>query len=313
MTKIPFYLNRIRTAACEDGLGTAARETSRIVIRTVSRGFYSFYYTLNEPDIIWDGWDVCIILDACRPDVLFELKDEYDFISDQIPTRTSVGSTSTEWIDSTFDAEYDGYITETAYITGNPFSDNYSELNRLALLDEVWRYAWNADDGTQPPRPLTDRAITIWREKSPKRMIVHYMQPHFPSIPDPLSSGMELDTFGEEWPDRVWDQLETGELSVDRVRKAYLANCRYVLDEVELLLDNLDAPRVVITADHGNAFGEWGHYGHPEGALLPALRRVPWVETTGTDKRTHTPDTYTRDEQTATTVTDRLSALGYRE
>lgn len=37
----------------------------------------------------------------------------------------------------------------------------------------------------------------------------------------------------------------------------------------------VDDVRVVITADHGEAFGGWGAYGHPMGMMHPAVRRVP--------------------------------------
>lgn len=34
----------------------------------------------------------------------------------------------------------------------------------------------------------------------------------------------------------------------------------------------------VITADHGEAFGEGGNYGHPEKSIHPVLVEVPWFE-----------------------------------
>ena len=43
----------------------------------------------------------------------------------------------------------------------------------------------------------------------------------------------------------------------------------YVLNDIGILLDNLDAERVVITADHGEAFGEYGILGHKLGSLHP--------------------------------------------
>ena len=36
-------------------------------------------------------------------------------------------------------------------------------------------------------------------------------------------------------------------------------------------------PRTVITADHGEAFGECGIFGHPPGLLLPELIEVPYL------------------------------------
>jgi len=43
----------------------------------------------------------------------------------------------------------------------------------------------------------------------------------------------------------------------------------------------------VITADHGEAFGEMGVWGHPYGFPFAPVKTVPWAETTATDERTY--------------------------
>jgi len=82
---------------------------------------------------------------------------------------------------------------------------------------------------------------------------------------------------------------------------------------VELLLKNVDAEQVAITADHGEAFGEYGFYHHPVACPLSCVREVPWVETTATDTESLRP-TAPHPESTLTTanVEDRLAELGYR-
>ena len=40
-----------------------------------------------------------------------------------------------------------------------------------------------------------------------------------------------------------------------------------VLRHVQNLLNNHDAERVIISADHGEAFGEFGVYRHPVGNI----------------------------------------------
>jgi hypothetical protein len=71
----------------------------------------------------------------------------------------------------------------------------------------------------------------------------------------------------------------------------------------------------VITADHGELFGEWGLYGHISGILHPSLKRVPWVETTAEDTQSYEPQlTSPRGEARETedeAVTQRLADLGY--
>jgi hypothetical protein len=62
-----------------------------------------------------------------------------------------------------------------------------------------------------------------------------------------------------------------------------------VLDDVEILLENVDADTVAITADHGEAMGEWGFHSHNIGCPHPIVRKVPWVTTSATDTGSYEP------------------------
>jgi hypothetical protein len=261
--------------------------------------------------IFGQEWDVLLILDACRPDLLEEVAQQYDFLTSHPETIRSKGSSSSVWMERNFTPEWAAEMQETAYVTGNPFSNHCVDPSMFALVDEVWKYAWDEKKGTVPARPITDRAIETARSHDPKRLLVHYMQPHFPSVPDPIGSGIDLDTFGEQW-ESVWDDLEGGRISEERVWESYRANLEYVLDDVKLLLENVDAERVVISSDHGNALGELGFYGHPRYNPLPSVRRVPWVETTATDSRSYEPTQGKQDEiLREDAIKDRLRDLGY--
>ena len=79
-----------------------------------------------------------------------------------------------------------------------------------------------------------------------------------------------------------------------------------------ILLKNVDARTVAISADHGEAFGEYWEYGHHIGSLHPKVRTVPWVETTATDEGTYTPS-IDPPSQTSTgrSVEAQLESLGY--
>ncbi len=290
------------------------RNTARAGIRhSLQTAYDRSPYHQGRP--IYDTeWDAMIVLDACRPDLLAEVTDEYDFLPDEIRTSYSVGSSSPRWHQGNFTETYREEMGRTALVTSNPWSEEILSAADFLLLDEVWRYAWDDDAGTVHPRPITDRAITAGREHSPDRLIAHYMQPHFPSIPDPLGSELDLENWGEKWDGNVWQQLEAGELSRARAWESYRANLRHVLDDVETLLSNLDAERVVVTADHGNAFGEWDVYGHPHDVHLPVLRSVPWVDCSATDTHTHEPALDEPRAQVDTgeeDVQDRLKDLGY--
>lgn len=236
-------------------------------------------------------WDALVLLDACRVDALETVAPEYDFIG-EVDSIWSLGSQSKEWLAKNFTRSQRLEIERTAYVSANPFLENVfcgnSENDRwlnpanwesavaddFAALVDISRKEWDAARGTVPPDRVTEAAIRVGREANWDRIIVHYMQPHTPYIgaDDPnLRSGnvLELARREDVTPTDLWD--------------AYLETLRFVLNEVAILLHNLDAPEVVISADHGESFGEWHIYGHPIGFLHPAVKRVPWAETSARD------------------------------
>jgi hypothetical protein len=278
---------------------------------------YSLQST-TDPDPVLDAdWDVLVVLDACRADLFAEVAADadHDFLPADPGSRTSPASSSVEWLETVFGGASDGALADLAYVTGNPYSASKIDHDRFHSVEEVWRYAWDDDLGTIPPRPVTDAAVRTGREAVADRMVVHYMQPHFPSVVEreQRSDGVELDAFGDDEMS-VWDDLRFGRRSEADAWQTYRENLEYVLDDLAVLFENLDAERVVVTADHGNAFGERHVYGHPGGVDLPVLREVPWFETTATDTRSHEPDAAGRDDtgDDGDVVEERLEDLGYR-
>ena len=266
-------------------------------------------------------WDLCIILDACRADELqrFQSHPEYGWLG-SVDRYPSLASCTWNWLPRTLAATPDEELAETTYVCANPFSERFCAPDQFDRLDEVWRDAWDDDLGTVPPRPVTDRAIAHGRERgleSSGRLLIHYLQPHVPFLADGAATlgRSNFDHDHDSTPD-AWDRVTAGTLDRDRAVAMYQETLRKVLDEVSLLLSNLDAERAVVTADHGEAFGERGLYGHPNKIDLPCLTQVPWVETRATDERTYTPDVDTSqnrddDSERETSVSERLHALGY--
>ncbi|HET7325009.1 MAG TPA: hypothetical protein VFJ06_11820 [Halococcus sp.] len=268
----------------------------------------------NPGDSIYDReWDVLVILDACRVDLMNEVADEYPFIG-PVSTFDSLASMSEDWMDRNFTPANADETARTAYVTGNPFS-RVLDSAAFASFDEVWRYGWDDDLHTIPARPITDRAIDTWRQRDDhgaEWMIVHYMQPHGPFVNDPIYGSFgDTEDFGEGFGGEFWRQAGYT-IPRERVWGAYRENLRYVLDDVSVLLENLDAERVVLSADHGNALGEFGIWGHPFDVLIPPIRTVPWVETAGVDEHTHIPTTERVEEsEDEEGVKERLRDLGY--
>jgi hypothetical protein len=282
-------------------------------------------------------WDLLIILDACRVDMLNNMSEKYGFLSDG-GTIWSVGSSTGEWLPKTFIEEYVDQIRETAYVTANPYtqavfgSDSVEELpigvpltmtvypeiakktvsaGDFGLLDEVWKDEWNEELGTVPPRAVTKRAIAAHRRSASERMIVHYMQPHQPFIGGDAPFGAKSIDDEQE---SIWQSLRAGTTSEARVLTAYEQNLGHVLDDVAILLQNVDAGIAVISSDHGNALGEQGLYDHPAGVPHPVLKRVPWVETSAEDTGEFEikNECVDRTDDIAEDVDVRLKRLGYK-
>jgi hypothetical protein len=310
------------------------RRRPKEVARSLRGAFNGPYYTLTTrypfgTNIYERDWDLLLVLDACRVDALREVAPEYEFI-ETVDSIWSVGSASHEWICKTFTNEHREAISETALITSNPFfpqvlddrtfpPKDYAiplmwpdwdvvDSNAFAKYLHVHRHDYDEYFPEAPPQVMSDYAINAAREGSFERMVVHYLQPHTPYIAEAYEQERAL-TDVEADP---WTALAEGTATVDEVEALYLANLRFVLDSVETLLANVDAPDVVITADHGELFGELGLFGHPEGVAHPALKKVPWATATATDTGERTPAVdETQQSETSVDTEQRLADLGY--
>jgi hypothetical protein len=285
-------------------------------------------------------WDLLVVLDACRTDVLRETTASKDYVND-VGRMWSVGSMTAEWVLKTFHRSRSDVIGDTAVVAGNGWYDNilrrqyhdpdeektkyddesdaekYEKIyngypgwdvassDRLAhfepiSVDPETEHRLHPDNPSHTPALTTDRAIAIAREHSPDRLLVHYVLPHTPFVADAvawdpgetptdtLMNGLKM-TRSLRPEDRGFDMAKRGEISTEELRQKYRRNVRLALEYVEILLRNVDAERAVISADHGEALGEYGLYGHPYCFFLPPVKTVPWAPTSATDEKTYEP------------------------
>jgi len=174
---------------------------------------------------------------------------------------------------------------------------------------------------------MVKRAIKAHQQYPNKRLIVHFMQPHYPFIHGDSADSDGLDLLrskargddSENETDRdVWSRLAKGDFTHEEVWEGYHANLELVLQEVTTLISELDGFSV-ITSDHGNALGEraWpvpiSVYGHPNGVDIDALREVPWYECEYETRRDITKDQQSiENSEVKSDIDDRLEALGYK-
>lgn len=296
------WLSDTRMRVRKDGLSGVKRSIMELGVGGVRRldRRFPFGQPIYERD-----WDVLIILDACRADLMAEVSDEYSFVNTE--SMTSLAGGSRTWMQRSFANKYRDDTLKTTYVTGNPFSDDVLVDEWFENMEEVWKYAWDDELNTVPARAITDVAIHEHRQREPERMIVHYMQPHHPFVPNPMDSGMNKRNLKNP-DDPIWEQVKKGDADAEEVWEAYRENLRYVLDDVSLLLQNLDAESVAVSADHGNGIGEWGFYGHGD-IPIRAIREVPWCETTAEDTGEYEPELEPQDDGLA--VEEKLKDLGY--
>jgi len=309
---------------------TCVRITSRLPVGT---------------NILAHDWDVCIILDTCRVDALRAVADEYAFVG-EVKRIWSLGGSSPEWMVQTFDSDWIDILSDTAYLTANAWTErvladrlcsdheSYSRtiIERLrkygnwdpvfpfdlGRLEKIWEYVPEDQEmnkqfdpgglmpGGAPARYVTDRAISVAQNNDYDRLILHYMQPHAPYLANAWTTQRDP----HEYEKRPFEYLrKSGDRKI--IWNTYINELRYVLDDVALLLRNIEANQVVISADHGEAFGEFGVFNHHTGSLHPQIRFVPWVETSATESDSYTPQVKTVKKNNIS-VNERLEALGYK-
>lgn len=267
-------------------------------------------------DIIKEDWDSLIILDGCR----FDLFRDVNWLDGTLEQRTSLGSESLEYLQANFIGRE---LHDTVYVTTNPYAENIPDSTFHALIN-LLSTDWDDQLNTVPPDAVVESARTAAERFPNKRLIVHFMQPHYPFIGE---LGQEIDESGfspddaeDIRGDPPWRRLRYADptLSENDVRMAYRENLRIVLESVEELLVALSG-RTVITADHGNLIGDrlWPipvrGYGHPRGLYVPGLVTVPWFIHDQGPRREVSADSPIKTRRLSDDqVEDRLEALGYR-
>ena len=193
----------------------------------------------------------------------------------------------------------------------------WTATEHISDIIDVWKEGWDDDLGTVPPESLAEsleRHSDI--DERTDRTVLHYMQPHAPylsrgkgrklkqiqkgirnqedaeevandgtlsSLSDKLRPKVEEKLDGSELAQKagLWLELDPTDVLKNGTRGAALAlyeeNLRIALEEVAEVVDDLDGD-VVVTADHGEAFGEEGVWEHHIETYIPPLMEVPWLE-----------------------------------
>ncbi|MFB6292343.1 MAG: hypothetical protein ABEI58_03025 [Candidatus Nanohaloarchaea archaeon] len=254
----------------------------KVLTSLYDRFFYILYG--RGDDFMEEAWDNLVILDACRFD---DFRRE-NFLEGELESRISPATDSPGFIEKTFNGRE---LHDTVYVTANPHVYRVEDGVFHAIIDEPLK-EFDPELGTVPPEKVTEAALEANDEFPDKRLIIHYMQPHDPPIGDKAGEIRESIELGGWRPDqeedrekRLMNALARGDIEPETAREAYRENLRIVLGEVETLLEKIDG-RTVVTADHGEMFGEYypllgSLYEHWKKPRTVELCKVPWFKAGG--------------------------------
>jgi len=231
--------------------------------------------------VLEERWDNLIILDACRYDI-FERVYRKGGMGGRLEYRFSRGTNT-----ATFLIENFGYgkFEDIVYITANPMVNRFLE-GRFYKIIPVWKAYWDDRSNTVPPSAVYYSVLEVLEKYPNKRLIIHFLQPH---PPYPNGIGYHKVVNGEvkckidKDCEINWRNFRIRPIKVDKLLEGYIENLKLALPYVKKLINILPG-RTVVTADHGEAFGEIIHplipvrvYSHPRGIRIPALTKVPWL------------------------------------
>lgn len=290
--------------------------------------FYAdLYYQIKRVDFVSipdSDWDNLLVLDACRYDYFKEICS----IDGDLNKRYSRAPQTPVFFEENF---RNREMHDTVYVSGNPYIKRKVDDHQFHKVYHVWKTHW--DDGlkTVHPRAINQVAEEAATTYPNKRLIIHYMQPHTPYIGPWARNNIGI-TAGNQHSREValtgeyngtnrdpHVMLQEGQIKRESVLRAYKENLTLVLNHVSNLLKDLSGKNV-ITADHGELFGEraWPGFGreyqHPN-IMAEKLLQIPWfIPEPNDDSRktviTEPPSESRHSEQDL--IEEKLEHLGYR-
>jgi len=264
-------------------------------------------YNADGIDVFAEDWDNLLILDACR----------YDYFADEssldgtLESRISRASATREWVHANFT---DRRLHDVVYVSANP---NYRKVaDDIGAEVHAYVDVWQDDtlvgeeNTIVPPETVTEHALDAAERYPNKRLLVHYVQPHYPFI----------GPTGEEHfdPAATLKQISREyDVTSELLERAYRENVEIALEEADRLVQSLSG-KTVVSSDHGELLGErlfpipLRAYGHPVGVYMDELVRVPWhVHEDGDRRRIVAEAPSERDDVDERELESQLRNLGY--
>lgn len=193
----------------------------------------------------------------------------------------------------------------------------WAAADHIGEVVDLWQDAWDDDLGAVVPEAVTAAARErLDEDRDDDGMVVHYLQPHAPYLHrgrgrklERIRGGIiepdeEPANAGRDWPvvdslrRRVERRLGESQMAMalgmlvelnlgsvldvgnrglrETIEQYYEENLRLAMEAAADLATDLDG-RVVVTSDHGEAFGEHDVWEHHVETHIPPLVDVPWL------------------------------------
>ena len=266
---------------------------------------------LNVLDL---DWNHLVILDACRCDMFKRIYKKLFPSTIEFKCITSSASSTMEFIRKNLNDNIEKKLKDVVFVNSNPMIDHVlgSRLKKLFYkYIPVWRKHWDSKIGTVRPKDTYYVALRAYIRNPGKRMIIWFLQPHYPYVDKRfnhinalgrkfMNKALHYDASSNNLltlvkivknllrkgylcagiPDRICEYTRQ---APSEIIKAYIANLFLVLCYVKKLTEILPG-RIVITSDHGEAFGEplskllpLRVYGHPSRIWISSLALIPYL------------------------------------
>ena len=212
-------------------------------------------------------WDYAIVLDSCRYDIF----KQYNDINGKLSKIISPGSHTIDWIKKCMIKPYQNTILLSSSPHFSPQKLKQYKVDKCFYkIQPLWDYRYDDELETIPPNNFKEPFYVTKQLNPDKRIILWLMQPHRPFINGDTS-----------WSDyhRLKDEKgqDATQKTIDKSIHGYINNLNIALLTIKSLLPKMKG-KVIITADHGNLFGEYGIFLHPRMIYVPELVEVPYLE-----------------------------------
>lgn len=213
-------------------------------------------------------FNLYIILDAARFDVFKSSIKKFN-IHGSLEKRQSLGRYTLEFYNNLYEPDINIYTANpTPFLVKNKHFGNITLTRNINPVDNIREFLEN-------------------REKN-KRYILHLIPPHVPWQGKEGKIAYQKFMKEKNWSDNanaIGRGRHFGPMNIeqhlfqyygrDKALYYYQENMEVGLNAIESFLNKIPKP-FVITADHGNLFGECGYWGHTIVNDCNILREVPW-------------------------------------